>query len=49
VARLGDQDLLAEANADLVVTPLDDVSLRALAAGQLAERRAAEKIRRRYP
>jgi len=48
VARLGDQDLLAEANADLVVTTLDDVSLRALAAGQLIERRAAEEIRRRY-
>ena len=48
VARLGDQDLLAEVIADLVVTTLDDVSLRALTAGQLAERRAAEEIRRWY-
>lgn len=48
VARLGDQDLLEEANADLVVTTLDDVSLRALDEGQLAERRAVAEIRRRY-
>src|SRR5215216_423337 len=48
VARLGDQDLLEEANADLVVTTLDDVSLRALTAGQLAERRAVAESRRRY-
>ena len=48
VARLGDQDLLAEVIADLVVTTLDDVSLRAPTAGQLAERRAAEEIRRQY-
>ena len=31
VARLGDRELLAEAGADLVVTTLDDVSVRALA------------------
>src|SRR5262245_3219334 len=31
VARLGDDQLLADAGADLVVTTLDDVSLRALA------------------
>src|SRR5215216_732210 len=48
VARLGDQGLLEEANADLVVTTLDDVSLRALTAGQLAERRAVAESRRRY-
>lgn len=48
VARLGDQELLDRAGADLVVTTLDDVSLRALAEGRLQERRAAEEIRRRY-
>ena len=37
VARLGDRDLLLEAGADLVVTTLDDVSLRALAEGRLEE------------
>ena len=47
VARLGDRDLLLEAGADLVVTTLDDVSLRALAEGRLEERRAAKEIRRR--
>ena len=47
VARLGDRDLLLEAGADLVVTTLDDVSLRALAEGRLEERRAAAEIRRR--
>src|SRR5512135_33233 len=48
VARLGDQEELAAAGADLVVTTLDDVSLRVLAEGRLAERRAAEEIRRRH-
>jgi trehalose/maltose hydrolase-like predicted phosphorylase/beta-phosphoglucomutase-like phosphatase (HAD superfamily) len=48
VARLGDQELLARAGADLVVTTLDDVSLQALAQGRLQERRAAEEIRRRH-
>ena len=48
VARLGDQELLAHAGADLVVTTLDDVSLRALEEGRLEERRAAEEIRRRH-
>ena len=48
VARLGDQELLAEAGADLVVTTLDDVSLRALADGRLQERRAAAELRRRH-
>ena len=47
VARLGDQDLLTRAGADLVVTTLDDVSLPALAYGRLEEWRAAEEIRRR--
>jgi beta-phosphoglucomutase len=48
VARLDDRDLLGEAGADLVVTTLDDVSLRALADGRLEERRAAAELRRRY-
>ena len=47
VARLDDRDLLLEAGADLVVTTLDDVSVRALAEGRLQERRAAEEIRQR--
>jgi trehalose/maltose hydrolase-like predicted phosphorylase/beta-phosphoglucomutase-like phosphatase (HAD superfamily) len=48
VARLGDEELLVEAGADLVVTTLDDVSLRALAEGRLQERRAAAELRQRY-
>ena len=48
VARLGDQEQLEEAGADLVVTSLDDVSLRALGEGRLQERRAAGETRRRY-
>lgn len=36
VARLGDEELLARAGADLVVTTLDDVALDALAEGRLA-------------
>jgi trehalose/maltose hydrolase-like predicted phosphorylase/beta-phosphoglucomutase-like phosphatase (HAD superfamily) len=47
VARLGDEQLLADAGADLVVPTLDDVSLRALAEGRLEERRAAAELRRR--
>jgi beta-phosphoglucomutase-like phosphatase (HAD superfamily) len=47
VARLGDQELLAEAGADLVVTTLDDVSLDAIATGELRERRAAADRRQR--
>ncbi|RBY79558.1 hypothetical protein DQ238_10195 [Geodermatophilus sp. TF02-6] len=47
VARLDDRDLLQEAGADLVVTTLDDVSRRALAEGQLEERRAAAEMRQR--
>jgi trehalose/maltose hydrolase-like predicted phosphorylase/beta-phosphoglucomutase-like phosphatase (HAD superfamily) len=47
VARLGDEQLLADAGADLVVTTLDDVSLRALAEGRLEERRAAAELRQR--
>lgn len=38
VARLNDQALLAAADADLVVTSLDDVSIEALAAGRLTRR-----------
>jgi trehalose/maltose hydrolase-like predicted phosphorylase/beta-phosphoglucomutase-like phosphatase (HAD superfamily) len=48
VARLGDQKQLTEAGADLVVTSLDDVSVPALAEGQLRERQATEDMRRRY-
>ncbi len=48
VARLGDEELLATAGADLVVTTLDDVSLEALAEGRLAERRAAAELRQRH-
>ena len=48
VARLGDEQLLADAGADLVVITLDDVSLRALAEGRLVERRAAAELRRRH-
>ena len=47
VARLGDEQLLADAGADLVVTTFDDVSLRALAEGRLEERRAAAELRQR--
>jgi trehalose/maltose hydrolase-like predicted phosphorylase/beta-phosphoglucomutase-like phosphatase (HAD superfamily) len=48
VARLGDQQQLADIGADLVVTTLDDVSFPALVEGRLQERQAAEEIRRRY-
>jgi alpha,alpha-trehalase len=48
VARLGDEELLAQADADLVVPTLDHVSLRALADGALQERREAAEIRRRH-
>jgi trehalose/maltose hydrolase-like predicted phosphorylase/beta-phosphoglucomutase-like phosphatase (HAD superfamily) len=47
VARLGDEELLAKAGADLVVTTLDEVSLDALAEGRLERRRAAAERRRR--
>src|SRR6266540_1264218 len=47
VARLGDEELLAKAGADLVVTTLDDVSLDALAEGRLEQRMAAGERRRR--
>jgi trehalose/maltose hydrolase-like predicted phosphorylase/beta-phosphoglucomutase-like phosphatase (HAD superfamily) len=48
VARHGDEDMLAQAGADLVVTTLDDVSLHGLAEGRLRERRAVAELRRRY-
>jgi trehalose/maltose hydrolase-like predicted phosphorylase/beta-phosphoglucomutase-like phosphatase (HAD superfamily) len=48
VARLGDQQQLADIGADLVVTTLDDVSFPAIVEGRLQERQAAEEIRRRY-
>ena len=40
LARADDAELLAKANADLVVTTLDDVDLAALADGRLASREA---------
>jgi trehalose/maltose hydrolase-like predicted phosphorylase/beta-phosphoglucomutase-like phosphatase (HAD superfamily) len=48
VARLGDEQQLTDAGADLVVTTLDDISLPTLIGGRLEERQAAEEIRRRY-
>ena len=47
VARVGDEQLLEGAGADLVVTTLDDVSLRALTEGRLEERRAVAELRQR--
>ena len=48
VSRLGDGELLSEAGADLVVTTLDDISVRALIdQGRLEERRSTGEIRRR--
>ena len=47
VARLHDEELLAAAGADLVVTTLDDVWLEGLADGRLQERWAAVERRRR--
>jgi len=47
VARLGDEQLLLQAGADLVVTTLDDVSLDALAEGRLEQRQASAERRRR--
>ena len=37
LARADDEELLANAKADLVVTTLDDVSLAALAGGRLEQ------------
>jgi len=49
VAHLGDPDLLARTGADLVVTTLDEVSLRALTElGRLQERRSTGETRRRH-
>ena len=36
IARADDEDLLARAGADIVVTALDDVDVAALADGRLA-------------
>jgi trehalose/maltose hydrolase-like predicted phosphorylase/beta-phosphoglucomutase-like phosphatase (HAD superfamily) len=47
VARLGDEELLLAAGADLVVTTLDDVSMEALAEGRLELRRVFAERRRR--
>jgi beta-phosphoglucomutase len=41
IARLGDEDLLREAGADLVVTQLDRIDMAALAGGTLAQLPAA--------
>ena len=47
VARLGDEAMLAQAGADLVVTTLDDVSRDALRAGALERRNApADRVPR---
>jgi trehalose/maltose hydrolase-like predicted phosphorylase/beta-phosphoglucomutase-like phosphatase (HAD superfamily) len=48
VARLGDEDLLVAAGADLVVPTLDDVSVATLAEGRLEERRVASELRQRH-
>ena len=48
VARLGNQELLAGAGADLVVTSLDDVCVPELAEGRLQELGSAGEIRRRH-
>jgi trehalose/maltose hydrolase-like predicted phosphorylase/beta-phosphoglucomutase-like phosphatase (HAD superfamily) len=48
VARLGDEDLLVAAGADLVVPTLDDVSVATLAEGRLEERRVAAELRQRH-
>ncbi|MGE5289537.1 MAG: HAD-IA family hydrolase [Micromonosporaceae bacterium] len=47
VARLGYEELLRTAGADLVVTTLDDVSVEALAEGRLEQRRASAERGRR--
>jgi len=44
IARLHDELLLVESRADLVVTTLDNVSLRALAEGVLEEEQAATEL-----
>ena len=43
LARADDEELLAGANADLVVTSLDDVSLEALAEGRLEQKLPRER------
>ena len=47
VARHGDEELLVQANADLVVTTLDHVLLTALAEGRLEPRGVAAELERR--
>ena len=44
VARLGDEKILGDAGADLVVTTLDEVSGAALAAGRLERRHPREHV-----
>src|SRR5918999_1882939 len=48
VARLGDEQLLEGAGADLVVPGRDDVSVATLAEGRLRERPAAAELRQRH-
>jgi len=48
VARLDDRESLVEAGADLVVTTLDDTSLRALVEGRLEEHKAVTELPRRF-
>jgi beta-phosphoglucomutase-like phosphatase (HAD superfamily) len=47
VARLGDEELLVKAGADLVVTTLDHVLIAALADGRLERSRCAAELTRR--
>ncbi len=47
VARLGDEELLVRAGADLVVTTLDHVSVEALTEGRLEPRGVASELTRR--
>jgi len=46
VARLGDEDLLATADADLIVSTLDHVSIPALTEGRLERRSVAGELTR---
>jgi beta-phosphoglucomutase len=43
LARADDADILAAANADLVVTTLDDVDVESLSEGRLARKDLARK------
>jgi beta-phosphoglucomutase len=43
LARADDEDILAAANADLVVTTLDDVDVESLSQGRLARKDLARQ------